>query len=128
MYLVGTCKPHQLRGNDVFWSSQMKVTFGNAALATLCNSVNRLTQRFGPDLGRAVGQRLLDIAASTSDSLSQIPGAQVTVDGSGVTRLAFSEEIVVRGIVSPRHAARETSRDEDRMLITALHVEERTGL
>jgi hypothetical protein len=100
------------------------VTFGSAALAALCNSEERLAQRWGLDIGKTVGRRLFDLAASTPSALDRIPEAKISVNGLGETTITFSERIVIRGIINPAHARTHTLRsDADCIVITSLDVQ-----
>jgi hypothetical protein len=102
----------------------MDVSFGSAALAALCNSEELLAQRCGPDLGKIVGPRLFDLAASSASTLDRIPDAKISVNGTGETTIIFSERLVIRGVINPSQARTSGSRvDADYMVITSLDVE-----
>jgi hypothetical protein len=110
------------------WSAPMDVTFGSAALAALCNSEEHLTQRWGRDIGRIVGRRLLDLVAATAATLDRLPEAKVTVTGTGETTITFADVIVVRGIINaPNAGTRGTLADADHMMITGLDVQRDGG-
>ena len=79
----------------------MDVTFSTAALAALCNSERHLTDRWGPETGRAVARRLLDMAAADTAALDRLPGAKISVNGVGEITVAFGQAIVIRGILNP---------------------------
>ncbi|MGD0985264.1 MAG: hypothetical protein ABSA65_15850 [Acidimicrobiales bacterium] len=101
----------------------MDVTFGNKALAALCNSEERLVQRWGPDIGETVARRLFDLAASTAASIDRIPEAEVVVNGTGETTITLSERIVIRGVINSAQARTRRSRaDADYMVITSVDV------
>jgi len=102
----------------------MDVTFDSAALAALCNSEERLSQRWGPDIGKTVGRRLFDLAASTAANLDRIPEAKISVNGTGETTIIFSKRIVIRGVINPSQARTRASRaDADCIVITSLDVQ-----
>jgi hypothetical protein len=101
----------------------MEVAFKTRALAALCNSERRLAERWGEAAARAVGRRLLELAASDADCLDRLPGATVSTDGSGVTIIAFGEVLVVHGIISSAGSGHRAARgDAERILITRLDV------
>lgn len=101
----------------------MDLTFRTAALAALCNSERGLARRWGPERGRTVARRLLDLAAADAATLDRLPGAQVSTDGAGETVVAFGDEIVVRGVIrSSDDGTRATRADADHMMITGLDV------
>lgn len=95
----------------------MDITFSSAALAALCNSEQRLAQRWGPETGRTVGRRLLELSACDTDALERLPRASVTLDGDGTTVIDFDGGIEVRGLVSTDGAG------GDRIVITRLDVQ-----
>jgi hypothetical protein len=101
----------------------MDVTFRSAALAALCNSERRLAQRWGPEVGRTVARRLLDLAAADAATLDRLPGTRASTDGTGETTLTFGDEIVVRGVISnSKDGANEARADADRLVIISLDV------
>lgn len=101
----------------------MNVTFSSAALAALCSSVRRLARRWGPEVGRAVARRLLDLAAADVATLERLPGARVGINGTGKTTVTFGDEIVIRGVISNSRDGTRTDRmDADHMVITSLDV------
>jgi hypothetical protein len=103
----------------------MDVSFDTADLATLCNSERRMARRWGPAMGRTVGRRLLDVAASTVATLDRIPTARVNTNGAGETTVTFAEAIVVRGcIVSSAGSADHTTADTDSFVIASVEVRE----
>jgi len=102
----------------------MDVIFGSAALAALCNSEERLAQRWGPDIGKTVGRRLFDLAASAAATLDRIPEAKIVVNGIGETTITFSERIIIRGVINPSQSRTRALRaDADYMVITSLDVQ-----
>lgn len=51
------------------------MSFGEADLAALCNSAGRLAERWGPELGRWIGRRLLELAAAADlTEIEALPG------------------------------------------------------
>jgi hypothetical protein len=101
----------------------MNVSFGSAALAALCNSEQRLAQRWGPDVGHIVGRRLLDLAAVESEAIDRLPGANVSTDGAGDTTITFSNQILVRGVMNVVNQGRRGAPAEsESIVITSLEV------
>ena len=99
----------------------MNVSFSTAALAALCSSEHRLARRWGPEVGRTVGRRLLDLSAAGADALDRLPGARVSTNGSGETIIAFGDYIVVRGVISRSTTGRcMQGADADDIVITSL--------
>lgn len=104
----------------------MDVSFDTGDLALLCNSERRLVERWGGDMGRTIGRRLLDVAASTASTLDRIPTARVAADGAGETIITFADAIVVRGRVEPStDSADYTAADTDRFVIASVEVQGR---
>jgi len=105
------------------WLAEMNVTFSTAALAALCNSERRLTQEWGPEVGRRVARRLLDLAAADAATLERLPWATVSTNGSGEVVVEFGDEIVVRGVIANSGDGTRSARtDDDRVVITNLDV------
>lgn len=102
----------------------MDVSFANAALAAVCNSEDRLVARWGPDVGRLVARRLLELAAADADAVDRLPRAQVRPDAhSGEKIIDFGGEVVVRGqILDGAPAASDTTERRSRLLITGLEA------
>lgn len=104
----------------------MDVTFSGAALAALCNSQRRLIQRWGPEVGRTVARRLLDLAAADAADVARLPGARVSIDGDGETTITFNEAIVVRGTIhNSSDGPPATRSDADCLVITSLGVRQK---
>jgi hypothetical protein len=102
----------------------MDVTFGSAALASLCSSQGRLAQRWDPDLAKIVGRRLFDLTAATAASLERIPGARVTDSGAGEITITFAETIIIHGLLNPEEArVGGPQADVDHLVITSLEVQ-----
>ena len=67
----------------------MDVTFGDAALAALCNSERRLAQKWGAATGRAVGRRLLELSATDFEAIPRLPHTRIRTEDSGETVINF---------------------------------------
>ncbi len=100
----------------------MDLSFRTPALAALCNSEQRLAQRWGSKLGRTMARRLLEVAAADAATLDRLPGAIVGTDGSGETVITFSGEIVIRGVIDHRKAGTRFVGSDAHMLISAVDV------
>ncbi len=102
----------------------MDVSFSTPALAALCNSEIRLIGRWGPEGGRTVARRLLDLAAGDAADIAHLPGAVLAANGRE-TVVTFGGEVEVRGVIQ---AGRDGSgvNDPDRMVITGVDVIRRT--
>ena len=102
----------------------MDVSFGSAALATLCSSEGRLAQRWGPDVAKIVGRRLFDLTAATAASLDHLPGARVTDSGANEITITFGESIVIHGVLNSEGAGEHRAlADVDHIVITSLDVQ-----
>jgi hypothetical protein len=104
----------------------MNVTFASADLAALCNSEQRLTERWGPDTGRLVARRLLDLAAVQASAVGRLPGASIQIDEAGAAAtIHFGGEIEIRGVIKAMGRGQsETRRGADRIVITSVDVHE----
>jgi hypothetical protein len=96
----------------------MDVSFHTEGLAALCDSERRLAERWGPELGRLVGRRLLELAAATAATLEQIPTARVRTHRSGDTTITFADAVVIRGRVDASGHAR--GADAERFVIISV--------
>jgi hypothetical protein len=101
----------------------MDVSFDTEGLAAVCNSERRLAERWGPELGRVVGRRLLELAAVTAATLEQIPTSRVRRHRSGVTTVTFADAIVIRGRVDASGQAR--GADAERFVIISVDAPRR---
>lgn len=104
----------------------MNVTFRSAALAALCNSEQRLVERWGVQAGRAVGRRLLDVAAIDADHLEGLPDVNVSRDGTRETTISFGA-IVIEGEITRGTSPTEAPADPDGIVITRVAVQRRDG-
>jgi hypothetical protein len=104
----------------------MDVTFATADLAALCNSEQRLTARWGPETGRVVGRRLLDLASVQASAIGRLPGARILAGVTGeAATITFGDEIVIRGVISdPDEGAPGTRVADGRIVITSVYVHE----
>jgi hypothetical protein len=96
----------------------MDVSFANAALTTLCNSEARLTQRWGPVLGRTLARQLLDLAAVNAEDIEHLPNAVVSTDQVGETTISFGDSIAIRGWISRSNPDRSVTGESDSMIVT----------
>lgn len=100
----------------------MDLTFDSGAFAELCNSERHLTQRWGPDLGRLVARRLLDLAAVDQAAVGRLPGARVSSANDEIV-ITFQDTIVIRGVISnSTDGCGATGLDTDCIVITDLDV------
>lgn len=95
----------------------MDISFSSAALAALCNSERRLTDRWGAEVGRTVGRRLVELCATDADTLLRLPGASVHRSGTGETVIDF-------GTVSIRGQIGTDTSMGDRIVINSVDVQE----
>lgn len=94
----------------------MDVRFSSAALAALCNSGRGLADRWGDEVGRTVGRRLVELSAADADTLSRLPGASVHHNGTGETVIDFGA-VTIRGQISADGAS------GDRIVISSVDVQ-----
>ena len=94
----------------------MDVRFSSAALAALCNSEDRLADRWGDEAGRTVGRRLVELCAADADTLHRLPGASVHHNGTGETVIDFGT-VTIRGQMSADGAR------GDRIVISSVDVQ-----
>jgi hypothetical protein len=95
----------------------MDISFDSAALAALCNSERRLTDRWGADAGHMVGRRLFELGSADPHNLDRLPRASVSADGQGEMTIDFDGEVIVRG----RLDSNGTSADG--LVISSLEVQ-----
>jgi plasmid maintenance system killer protein len=73
----------------------MEIWFGDDETAELCSRTAKLTARWGPAGGKAVGRRLIQIeAAPTIEALCALPG-KCRLDAANGTWLVDVEDIAV---------------------------------
>src|SRR5581483_6400094 len=99
----------------------MKVTFSSTALAALCNSELHLAERWGAEAGRAIGRRLLDLAAIDFDHLEDLPDVDVSSDGAREVMISFVPIVIEAEIIVGKSAGRPPA-DGDCIVITRLAV------
>lgn len=75
----------------------MDLGFGSTGLAALCNAERLMVERWGPDMSRTVGKRLLDLAAATAGAIERIPTASVVRDDNGAMTITFDDTIAISG-------------------------------
>jgi hypothetical protein len=80
------------------------VSFGDAGLARLCNSMSALTARFGKAPAQAVLLRLyqLDAVADFGQAMA-LPGANVAREGRDAVVSFPKDRLTFTGIVEPVH-------------------------
>jgi hypothetical protein len=100
----------------------MDLGFGSAGLATLCNAEQLMVERWGPDTGRTVGKRLLDLAAGTSRMIEQIPTATVVRDDDGSMTITFDDAIAISGQLTT--GGDDAPFDADQFVISRIRVKE----
>ncbi|MGC2372365.1 MAG: hypothetical protein WA484_00680 [Solirubrobacteraceae bacterium] len=100
----------------------MDLGFDSAGLAALCNAEQLMVERWGPEMGRTVGKRLLDLAAATVTTIERIPTARAARDRDGQMTITFDGTIVISGQVTTD--AEEASTDTDRFVISTISVDE----
>ena len=75
----------------------MEIWFGDDETAELCSRTARLTARWGPAGGMAVGRRLLQIeAAPTVEALCVLPGKCRPDEADGTWLIDVEEVAVIR--------------------------------
>jgi hypothetical protein len=100
----------------------MDLGFGSAGLATLCNAERLMVERWGPDAGRTVGKRLLDLAAATAWTIEQIPTAVVVRDDHGAMTITFDDVIAISGQLTAGDDGAPV--DADQFVISRIRVKE----
>ncbi len=94
----------------------MKITFYRAALASLCNSEQRLVELWGKDDGHMVGRRLLELRAVDTGSIENLPKVVIKKGNGGDTTIDFGGKIIVRGLITSANLVEES------ILITSIEV------
>lgn len=106
----------------------MDVTFADAALAALCNSERRLTRQWGPEAGRTVARRLLELAAVDEQAIGLLPRAWVGTDSAGETIIDFGGEVIIRGSIANSSPGGLAAADcPSRLVITSVEVPSQTA-
>lgn len=94
----------------------MDVSFSSAALAALCNSERKLTDRWGAAAGRTVGRRLVELRAADAVTILRLPGASVHQNGTGEAVIDFGT-VNIWGQISTDRAS------GDRIVINSVDVQ-----
>lgn len=100
----------------------MDLGFGSTGLAALCNAERLMAERWGPETGRTVGKRLLDLAAATAGTIERIPTATVTRDDNDGMTITFDDAIAISGRLTA--GGNGPSADADRFLVSSITVRE----
>lgn len=99
----------------------MDLGFDSAGLAAFCNAEQLMVERWGPEMGRTVGKRLLDLAAATVATIEHIPTTSTTRSRDGQMTITFDGVIVISGQVTT--GAEKAPTDTDRFVISAVSVD-----
>lgn len=103
----------------------MDLGFRTSGLTALCNAERLMVERWGPDMGRTVGRRLLDLAAATAGTIERIPTATIATGESGATTITFADTIVIRGLITTSSASIDgTPAAADQFVISSIDVQE----
>lgn len=94
----------------------MDVRFSSAALAALCNSERRLTDRWGAEAGRTLARRLIELCAADADTVHRLPGASVHHNGTDETVIDFGT-VTICGQIST------DGPSGDRIVISSVDVQ-----
>jgi len=100
----------------------MDLDFDSEGLAALCNAERLMVERWGPEMGRTIGKRLLDLAAATAATIERIPTASTTRGRDGQMTITFNGAIVISGqLIACADGAR---KDTDQFVIATVIVDE----
>ncbi len=103
----------------------MDLGFASEGLAALCNAERLMVERWGPEIGRTVGSRLLDLAAATVGTIERIPDAAIELAEAGVVTIVFENAIVIRGVVTPSGGDMDgNALEADQLVISSIDVQE----
>ncbi len=105
----------------------MIVSFGSERLASLLNSRDALTRRCGRQVAATIGCRLYDLCAATVDTVGHIPNTTITTESTGEVMMTITcaGYVVIRGLLERAPIAdRKAASDRDRIVITALEMDE----
>jgi hypothetical protein len=103
----------------------MDLGFDTAGLAALCNAERLMVDRWGPNVGRTVGRRLLDLAAVTAETIERMPTATVARGKAGATTITFAGAIVISGVITTAGTgAAGTATDAGQFVISSIEVQE----
>ena len=98
------------------------MSFASAALSTLCNSETRLTNRWGPVLGRTLARQLLDLSAVDVEDIEHLPNAVVSMNKVGETTISFGDFTAIDGFISRTNSDRSATDDSESMIVTRVTV------
>ena len=101
------------------------MSFASAALSTLCNSETRLTNRWGPVLGRTLARQLLDLSAVDVEDIEHLPNAVVSMNKVGETTISFGDITAIHGFISRSNPDRSVTDESDSMIVTRVTVNRR---
>lgn len=101
----------------------MDLGFATAGLAELSNAERLMVERWGPDMGRTVGRRLLDLAAVTAGTIDRIPTATIATGKAGAMTITFADTIVIRGVLTSS-ATVDGAAAADQFVISSIEVQE----
>lgn len=88
----------------------MRVSFGDARLARLCNSVSALSARYGSTAARIVLLRLCQLdAVADLGQATTLPGASIDQDGRDAVVSFPKDRLTFTGIVEPCHQSGDGS-------------------
>ncbi len=100
----------------------MDLGFGSTGLAALCNAERLMVERWGAEMGRTVGKRLLDLAAATAGTIERIPTASVVRDDGGAMTIMFDDAIAISGQLTT--GGEDAPVDADQFVISRIRVKE----
>ena len=105
------------------------MTFGEAALAAVCNSKHRMVRRWGLDGFEYIGRRLLELtAAANLDQVAALPGAALTRGEEDHVMIRFDRDrVVIRAelVLDPRRGGAGATLGSDGLHIVTLEVRPR---
>lgn len=99
----------------------MDLGFGSTGLATLCNAERLMVERWGTEMGKTVGKRLLDLRAATVGTIERIPTASVVRDDGAMT-ITFDDAIAISGQLTTGDDG--VPADADQFVISRIRVKE----
>jgi hypothetical protein len=102
----------------------MDLGFGSTDLAALCNAERLMVERWGTEMGRTVGKRLLDLAATTAETIERIPTASVVGNDDGAMTITFDDVIAISGQLTTGGGGAPV--DADQFVISRIRIKEDT--